>query len=156
MTIRKYFVRYIIFWIPAILAAYLTGSGYTAAYLAQWFLGFFMLLGWGVNTGMFAYSSPRGALGFILAYLGLSVLLITWLFRTPFGSTFYRVLDTAAGAFTFRPLYMLYGVLRDFNVFGELWVAGIVAGACAVGFLCGVFYRQVRPNPYRPTFMGDD
>ena len=130
----------------------MAGRG-TAAEIIQWFFGFFMLLGWTVNTIMATYSHPRQALAFILAYFGINALLIIALSRAPFSSARHVILDHTAGAFTFRPLYMLYQALRDFSIFQELWIAVIITMACGVGFVCGMFYRQVRPNPYRPTFI---
>ena len=151
---RKYLLRYLIIWLPALLASYLLNDSYTFAQIILWFLGFFLLLGWGVNTSMAAYNYPRKTLSFLLAYFGLSVLLIMGLHGASFRSTSYHIFDHTAGALTYRPLYMFFQALLEFNVFAEMWVAGIVVSCCAVGFLCGIIYRQIRPNPYRPTFSG--
>ena len=152
---RKYLFRYLVFWAPAILAAYLLAGRGTTAEIIQWFCGFLMLLVWAVNTGQAAYEYPRQTLTFILAYFGVNALLITALFRAPFGSLRYVILDHTAGAFTFRPLYMLYQTLREFSLSQEeLWITGIVTAVCVVGFICGMLYRQVKPNPCRPTFIG--
>ena len=152
---RKYLIRYLIFWLPAVLASYLFTSREQTFEIILWFLGFFMLLGWGVNTGMCAYNYPRNTLSLLLAYFGANALLITGLHNASFGSTAYRIFDHAAGFFTYRPLEMIYQTLLDFSVFQEMWVVGIVLGFCAVGFLSGLLYRQIRPNPYRPSFMAD-
>ena len=149
---RKYLIRYLISWAPAILSAYiLTPQSPIALQAAQWFFGFVMLFWWAINTGQAAYEYPRQTIIFILAYTGVSALLITMLVGTSFSSAWY-VIDHAAGAFTYRPLYMLYGALLELP-FREMWVAGIVAAACVVGFICGMLYRQIRPDPYRPTFI---
>jgi len=150
---RKYLFRYLIFWLPAIGASYLLNSGEITPQIIRWFFGFFMLFSWGVNTAMFAYNHPRGALSFVFGYFGVNVLLIMGLHNASFGSAGYRIFDHAAGLFTYRPLSMIYSTLLEFPVFQEMWIIGIVTGICLVGFLCGLFYRQVRPNPYRPTFI---
>ena len=152
---RKYLIRYLILWAPAILSAYiLTPQSPTALQLAQWFFGFFMLLSWAVNTGAAAYSYPRQTTIFIFAYSGVNALLITALRAAPYSSVRYPILVHLAGAFTFRPLHMLYESLEYSSItFREMWMAGIVAGACAAGFLWGMLYRQIRPDPNRPTFI---
>ena len=152
---RKHLIRYLIFWAPAVLSAYLlTPQSPTLLQLMQWFFGFFMLFGWALNTGMAAYSYPRQTIIFILAYLGVNALLITRLVGTSYSSGWWAILDHAAGAFTYRPLYMLYKSLQDASASQEeMWIAGIVAGACVAGFIWGVLYRQIRPDPYRPTFI---
>jgi len=151
---RKYFPYYLLFYIPALLVSYLFTSESLLAHIVQWFFGFFMLLGWGVCTAMLAYNYPRGALAFMLAYFGVSVLLIYGLRSASFGSASYVFFDHVGGALSYRPLNMIYQTLLHFSIFQELWVILIIVGSCAVGFVCGVLYRQVRPNPYRPTFIG--
>ncbi|MCL2579119.1 MAG: hypothetical protein FWE32_03715 [Oscillospiraceae bacterium] len=148
----KYLVRYLIFLAPALLASYLLDVRQAVVQIILWFLGFVFLICWTVSTGMFAYNSPRGALAFIFGYFGLSSLLIRGLHQASFRSAGYLIFDHVAGAITYRPLYMLYLTLVDSGVMAEMWVAGIVAGCCLAGFLCGLVYRQIRPNPYRPTF----
>ena len=160
---RKHLLLYIGFWLPAIVSAYLlVPHNTTTMQVVQWFLGFFMLLGWTVNSGMAAYSYPRATFAFIMAYIGVNAALITALVNASllplvdasFGSASYIILDHAAGAFTFRPLYMLYGALREFSIsHEELWVMGIAAAACVIGFICGMFARQLNPDPIRPTFI---
>jgi len=149
---RKYLIRYLIFWAPAVLSAYLLTPQSTILQVAQWFFGFSMLFCWAMNTGMAAYNYPRQSIIFILAYFGVNALLITLLVGAPYSSARYAILDLAAGAFTYRPLYMLYESMLETS-FREIWIAGIVAGACVVGFIWGVLYRQIKPDPYRPTFI---
>ena len=148
---NKYLIRYLIFWAPAVLSAYFLAHFGGIMQVAQWFFGFFMLFGWAINSGMAAYSYPRVTLAFILTYIGVNALLIAALVRQPFGSVGYRILDHVAGAFTYRPLYMFYQAL-EFS-FREMWVAGIVAGACMLGLICGALNRQVKPDPFRPRFI---
>ena len=152
---RKYFIRYLIFWAPAVLSAYVvTSQSPTALQVVQWFLGFFMLFVWGINTGAAAYTYPRQTAIFILAFFGVNALLVTALRAAPYSSFRYPILDHLAGAFTFRPLYMFYESLEASSItFREMWMAAIVAGVCVVGFVWGILYRQIRPDPYRPTFM---
>ena len=149
---RKYFIRYLIFWAPAILSAYLLVPLGVAGQAAQWFLGFFMLLGWALNSGMAAYSHPRGTLAFITAYIGVNAALIALLVDTSFSAASYAIIDHAAGAFSYRPLYMLYEALL-YSPFREMWMAGIIAAACVVGFICGLLCRQLNPDPFRPKFI---
>ena len=151
---RKYFFRYLVFYMPALLASYIFTSGNLFAHIVQWFFGFFMLLGWGACTAMLTYNYPRNALAFLFAYFGVSVLLIYGLHNASFGSASYVFFDHVAGALTYRPLNMIYRTLLHFPIFQELWIIIIIIASCAVGFVCGMFYRQIRPNPYRPTFMG--
>ena len=149
---RKYLIRYLLFWAPAILATYFLMSHDAIGQVVQWFMGFLMLLGWAVNSGMAAYNHPRGTLVFIMAYIGVNTVLIIALINTSFRAASYAILDHAAGAFTYRPLYMLYGALES-SIFREMWVVGIVAAACLVGFICGVLSRQLNPDPIRPKFI---
>ena len=165
---RNILLRYLIIWAPVLLAAYLLDFRHTYwqaigwrpelfflfGQIALWVIGAFFLIGWAVNTGVFAYHYPRQALAFLFAYFGLSALLIMRLHDASFGSVSYLIFEHGAGALTYRPLYMFYRVLLEFHVFAEMWTAGIIAGVCAVGFLCGVLYRRIRPNPYHPTFSG--
>jgi len=155
---RKYILRYTVILLPALLAYYLAyfllPPGNIPIQIAQWVLGFFLLLGWGVNSAAAAYHYPRYTISFMLAYVGVSTLLVWGRYHSSFGTTAYTVLDHAAGALTYRPLAMLYQALQDFNIFQELWLIGILTCCCAIGFLCGLIYRQIRPNPYHPTMMG--
>jgi len=112
-----------------------------------------MLFGWAMTTSTVTYNYPRQALTFILVYCGVNALLITLLEGAPFGSVRYTILDHTAGAFSYRPLYMLYESLLESSTFREMWIAGVVAGACVAGFIWGMFYRQIKPDPYRPTFI---
>ena len=152
---RKYLIRYLIFWAPAILSAYLLAPfNTTVMQVVQWFLGFVLLFGWAINSGVAAYSYPYGTIAFIMTYVGVNAILITALVNASFGSASYIILDHAAGAFTFRPLYMLYDALRESSIaMEEMWIAGIVAIVCVVGFICGMFSRQLNPDPIRPTFI---
>ena len=151
---RKYLIRYLIPWVPAVLLAYiLTPQSPTFLQIVQWFFGFVMLFWWAINTGQAAYEYPRQTTVFILAYAGVNALLITLIVDTPYSSRWWAVLDHAAGAFTYRPLYMLYESMQEASIFREMWMVGIIAGACLVGFVWGMLYRQMRPDPYRPTFI---
>ena len=151
---RKVLLRYFLIWAPVLAASYLMDLERTLWQIVLWVLGFIFLLGWGTTTAVGAYHHPRQTLAFLLAYTGLAALLIYWLHETPFGSASYPIFDHAAGALSYRPLYMLYNALRNAGVFAELWTAGTLLFTCAAGFLCGVIYRWIRPNPYRPTFSG--
>jgi len=153
-VMRRYLIRYLIFWAPAVLTAFiLTLLSNTLLIVAQWFFGFFMLLAWAFNTGMFTYNHPRGALVFVLAFPGVNALLITALAEASYSTATYSILVLMAGAFTFRPLHMLYESIRETSSFPEMLIAGIITAACVVGFIWGVLYRLVRPDPYRPTFI---
>ena len=149
---RKYLILYLIFWVPAVLSAYFLVPLGGVGQVAQWFLGFLMLLAWAVISGYAAYDYPRSTLAFITAYIGVNAALITVLVNTSFSAAGYIIIDHAAGAFTYRPLYMLYGALL-YSLFREMWVAGIVAAACVVGFICGLLCRQLNPDPFRPKFI---
>ena len=151
---RKHLIFYPIILLPALLAYYILPAGNAIADIAQWVIALLMLLGWGIVTAVIAYGSPRFALALLLAYFGVCTLLIYGVSEASLGTPAYAVFDFAAGALTYRPLNMFYQTLREFNVFGEMWVLVIIVGFCTAGLLSGMIYRRMRPNPYRPTFTG--
>lgn len=146
----KYLRRYLIFWLPAAVVAYCFSAPALASQIAQWFCAFFMLFGWGVNTGMFAYRYPRNALAFVCAYLGLNILIIIGLYKTSYATTAHLLLNQIGGAFSFRPLDIFLMALLDFNIQHEVVVVCIVAGFCLAGWLVGLICRRIYPDPTRP------
>ncbi|HHY51828.1 MAG TPA: hypothetical protein GX499_01105 [Clostridiales bacterium] len=147
----KYLFRYLIFWLPAAVAAYFFSGGSSTATLAfQWFGAFFMVLGWSVNTGMMAYHHPRQGLALLLAWLGVNILIITALYRTSYQSSLHWFLLNVGGVLSFKPLDIFIVALLDFPFQHELIVTCTLAACCFFGWICGTLYRRIRPNPYRP------
>lgn len=147
----KYYIRYLILWLPAVLASYaFSGSG-RFAHQVQLFCAFFMVLGWAANTGMAAYHYPRGTLSALLTYTGFNILVIVFLYSSYQGSTRYTVLRTAGGILSFQPLDVLVRAIRPFtNLPHELVVTLFLIACCVIGYIAGLVQRRVRPNPYSP------
>ena len=150
-AMNKYLLRYLIFWLPGAVAAYLFSRGSSTAAMAfQWFGAFFLVLGWSVNTGMTAYRYPRQALALLLAWRGISILVIMALYRSSYQSPLHWWLLNVGGALSFRPLDIFIVALLDFPVQHEMVVTCGLGICCFVGWLCGVAFRWIRPDPYRP------
>lgn len=149
---RKYMLRYLIFWLPAAIVAYLFNRADMISQIAQWATALFMLFGWSANTGMAAYHYPRNTLALILAYLGGSILLIMSMYAVPYSSTPHFWLNTLGGLLSFRPLGIFVKALLDFNIRQELVVTCALSACCMAGYLVGLIVRRIRPNPYRPRF----
>lgn len=149
---KRYLLRYFYFWLPAILVATFFNNSGMPSQIAQWFTAFFMVFAWAVNTGMLAYHHPRNTLALALAYGGLHILLITAFYRTTGAA--HAWLRQIAGLFSFRPLGIFIKALLDFTIQHEMVVTAALTGCCLLGWFCGVVYRQMRPNPYKPKFYG--
>lgn len=149
---RKYILRYFIFWLPAAVVAYFFAGSSMASQVAQWLCAFFMLFGWSANTGMFAYNYPRNALALILAYLGVSILVIMTMYSVPYSSSSHYWLNTLGGLLSFKPLAIFVKALLDFNIQQEMVVTGALTACCFIAYLVGLIVRRIRPNPYRPRF----
>jgi len=150
---RKYIIRYLIFWLPAVLVAYFYNRPDTASHIAQWFAAFIMLFGWSINTGMCAYYFPRRTLALILMYLGVSVLVIIWMYSAPYASATHNWLRLWGGVLNFKPLEILLMAILEFNVRHELVVTYTLGAFCLLGYIVGIIYRYIRPDPYKPKMM---
>lgn len=152
---RQYAVRYVVFWLPALLVSYFFSNQSMTSQVLQWFFAFFLLLGWSVNTGMAAYNFPRATLSLWLAYTGLHILAITSLYAAPYGSGRYTVLKAVSGFLSYRPLRIftrvLEGLVPQFPP--ELCILGGLSACCLIGYLIGLVQRRVNPNPYRPRIL---
>lgn len=154
---RKHLLRYLIFLVPALAVAWLARplSGILSAETltgARWFVAFFMLLGYGLCTAMFAYRSPRGAAAFILYYTGFNLLIITAFYAAEYGAAAYGVLRDYGGALSYVPLGVLVEALLEMNLRRPEVIVTLVLAICmGAGYLGGVIRRRSAPDPYRPT-----
>lgn len=147
---RKYALRYLVFWLPAVLVAYFYTLDSNLSITLQWFTAFFMILGWSVNTGMAAYHTPRSALSLLLCYTGFHILLIVCLASADRRSGLYLLLRSFGGILSYKPLGILLRAVRTMVALPEFFVLGILAGGCALGWIIGVVQRRISPNPYSP------
>jgi hypothetical protein len=154
--VKKYLLRYAIFWLPAVLVAYLFNNNMEISHILLWFTAFFMLLGWAVNTGMAAYYEPSSAIAALMTYTGAHLLIILFLYNTDSRSGLGVVLRQAGGALSFIPLDIFVTALRRYSpsIPHELYVTGFLVACCLAGYLAGLFRRRSRPNPYRPVMKG--
>lgn len=150
---KKYFLRYLIFWAPAVIIALFFNSALMVSQVLQWFFAFFMLFGWAVNTGMAAYRYPRKTLSSLLIYLGVNLLIIVWLYSTSLDSRTSRMLVKIGGIFSYTPQDILLKALLEFNIPHEIYITFLIVLLCFIGYLCGLIARRVRPSPYQPRIM---
>lgn len=172
---RKYLIRYLIFWAPAVIAAYVLGGDGAALALRhffdrlpledpaltaqiavvgiQWFFAFFMLIGWGINTGMWAYHRPYGALTAVFVYAGFNVLAASIVYATDYRSGTHIVLRAVGGFFSYKPLEVLLNILKDFRIAAEFVIIAIITACCLLGFVIGILQRRVNPDPYSPRII---
>jgi len=144
---RKFILRYLFFWAPAFILSFFFRGGLMQLYTLKWFFAFFMLFGWGVNTAMAAYHYPRRTMSGILMYVGFNILAIVGLYSW---DGVNRAVYYLGGIFSFTPLDILVVALLDFNIPHELYVALLVFCICSLGWIAGMLYRRVNPDPYRP------
>lgn len=150
---RKYILRYLIFWLPAAITFYVYHNSSMLSQVLQWFFAFFMLLGWAVNTGMAAYHYPRKVLSLIFGYTGVNVLLTVILYRSFTGTTLHYVMGNFGGLFSYNPLDVFVMAIVDFNISHELYVLGFLVACCLLAYIIAIIYRWMNPNPYRPRIL---
>jgi hypothetical protein len=151
--VKKYLVRYVIFWLPAALVAYLFNNSMAASHILLWFTAFFFLLGWGVNTGMAAYRYPRAVLAALLTYTGVHLIVIELLYRQDGRTLLGVLLRRVGGAFSFIPLDMFVKALRQYSpsIPHELYATVLLIAVCLIGYLAGLLRRRSHPDPYHPV-----
>ena len=150
---RKYMLRYLLLWLPAAAVALFYNHATTLSQALQWIFAGVMVLGWAANTGMCAYHYPRTTLSLILFYTGMSIFSITMQVSVRYGSQLYDAVHRWGGLLSFRPLDILVVALLDFRIPQEAYVVGFLVLLCLTGYLVGLLYRRIRPNPYRPRVM---
>ena len=146
----KYMLRYIIFWLPALIVAYAFNNNMLISHVLQWLFAFFLIFGWAANTGMAAYELPRQTLVFLFIYIGVTILIIVGIYSTDPREIPHVLLRHVAGATSVVPLSIMMKALHDFNIPHEAVVSGVLVGGCIIGYIAGVVSRRVNPNPYRP------
>lgn len=148
---RSYLLRYLIFWLPAALMSYVFNFEGETVHVIQWFCVFFMLFGWGVNTGMAAYHYPRSTLSALLTYTGFNIIVIAVMYVSAEGEGLYLVTRSIGGIFSFGPLDALVQALKNFSgLMWEMCATGTLIAVCVIGYVVGLVQRRVSPNPYRP------
>ena len=145
---KKYWLRYLLFWAPAFLVACLYNNPSALSQSLQWTFAVLLVTGWAVNTAMLAYHAPRTALSALLIYFGTHLLAITQLYR--YSGAHDSLVRLLCGAFSFTPLDVIVRALLDFTIPHELYIAFFLTAVCALGYLAGLFYCWHNPNPYRP------
>lgn len=150
---KRYVLRYLIFWLPAALVAYFFNNETLLSQILQWFFAFFMLFAWSVNTAMAACRNPRGTLSLLLAYGGIHALMLTAIYNADFRSGLYVVLRAVSGVFSFRPLGVFVHAVDPFNLYSELLVLSVIVVCCFAGFLFGAVRHRVCPDPYHPRII---
>ena len=161
----KYYLRYMIFWLPAALVSLFFNNSAVLATAwsqaqvfknisiwAQWLCAFFMLFGWGVTTATASYRFPRATMSFVLSCTGINLLIITMLYATHYGSPIYNFLRNYAGILSYIPLSIIKKALEDFNIQQEVVVTLMLFACCIIGYIAGLVRRRVSPNPYRPRY----
>lgn len=149
---KKYLLRYLIFWLPAIAVAYFFTNSSSLSQVLQWFFAFFMLFGWAANTAMAASHFSSSTLSALLAYLGFHLVAIYIVYTTDFRSGLHIVLRTLGGLFSFKALAVFKSLADSLNWWGEIAVVLLVFCCCLLGFLVGLVHRRLHPDPYRPRF----
>jgi hypothetical protein len=112
----------------------------------QWFFAAFMIFGWGLNSAMAAYKLPRQTLAAALTYLGVNILIAVGIYSYGIGG----LLRSLGGILSFTPLDILIVALLDFTIPHELYIVVTLFCVCVLGWVAGVFYRRIHPDPYRP------
>lgn len=150
---KKYLLRYFIFWLPAVLVAYFYNNAGMLSQTLQWVCAILMIVGWSVNTGFAAYYYPMTTLSILLFYSGVSVIVITAQYMTQYGSIAHTLLHQWGGIISYKPLDILVMAILDFNIPHEIYVVGALIALCAVGLAAGLIQRRIHPNPYHPKIM---
>lgn len=151
---RKYLLRYLVFWVPAVVVAYFFSSAAFPSQIAQWFTAFFMLFGWGINTGMAAYRHPLPTLSFLLCYAGLNILVVMTMYSAEVGGAMYVFLHRFGGIFSFQAVNIFVQTLKGYpGLYAELVVVEVLLGCALVGYLVGLVQRRVNPSPYSPRIF---
>ena len=148
---KKYILRYLLFWLPAAAISYFYNNTSGLSQVLQWVFASVMAVAWAVNTGMAAYLYPRTTLSLVFAYSGVSAFLILALYSAPYKS--YYILQPLAGMFGYVPLDIYVMALLDFNIPHEWYVTIFLVTLCLIGYLIGLICRRLRPNPYRPVIV---
>lgn len=159
---RKYLFRYLIFWLPAAVVAYLFTRGMPWSHLIgdtapwhqipQWFTAFFMVFGWSANTGMAAYHYPRATLSALLCYTGFNILITVTMYTVGSEGALGSLLWSFGGILSFKPLSIFVTTLKSLRPpwpWEMILLCGLVA-CMAIGFIVGLVQRRVNPNPYSP------
>ncbi|MCL2068376.1 MAG: hypothetical protein FWH00_00600 [Oscillospiraceae bacterium] len=148
---RKYLLRYLIFWLPALLAALLLrGNRSMLAEAVQFFCGFFMLFGFAVNSGMAARAYPRSTLTAIMLYFGAGTLLMSLVYTGRLQSLFGEYSRTIAGIFSYVPLGVFLRKMLDFNIMHEVYIISGISIFMFIGWAMGLLYVHHNPNPKSP------
>ncbi len=146
----KNYLIYLLFLLPALIVAWFFNNDTSLSITLQWFFGFFMLIGFGVNTASATYRYPRATMSFILLYTGVNLLIITAFYASSYGTPMYNFLRHYAGALCYVPLEIMVEALLDFNMPQEVLVTIAVVVCMLIGYLFGLVHRHVKPDPYRP------
>lgn len=147
---RKYLLRYLIFWLPAVTVSCFFNNSTMLSHILQWFFCFFMVFGWAVNTGMAAYRQPRPALAALLVYSGFNIIITVVKYTTDPREGLGVVLRRVGGLFSYNALDIMVRAISQFSIPHELCVLGLVAGCCFVGYVVGLVQRRIHPDPYSP------
>lgn len=146
----KNYLVYLFFLLPALLVSLFFKNSSTLSIVLQWFFGFFMLIGFGVNTASAAYRYPRAAMSFILVYAGVNLLIVTALYASDYDSLPYVILRDYGGFLSYLPLGIMVKAITDFNIQHEVVITLLITACCLIGYIFGLVHRRVKPDPYSP------
>ena len=150
---RKYLIRYLVFWFPAFVASVFFSRPGNFSQLAQIFFGFFMLFGWAANTYMAARRYPSSTLTLLLFYSGSSLVLTDLQYkgtlRQLFGDAHYMV----GGIFSYIPMDIFIQKTLDFKIQHEIYVIAVIVAFALLGWIAAILFRYNNPDPARPKFV---
>ena len=147
---KSYYLRYIVLWAPACLAACFFNNTGTASQVLQWICVALMIVGWTINTAMSAYNFPALALANTLLYFGVNEVLAILFYSTNGGAN-AKLIQRLTGLFSYTPLDIVVTHILDLDIPHELYIIGFLSICMAGGVVAALYYRRIRPNPYRPS-----
>lgn len=135
--------RYLIFWIPALLASVLLGENTLLCQSIKWFFAFFMLLGIAVNTAFIALEDLRGALALVLGYMGINYLLVLALYSFSLSPSSHGFIMGLIGIFSFTPLDIILRNILYLNIPHEMYLVSLVTVLAAAGIAGAMVYKKL-------------
>jgi len=147
---RKYYLAYALFILPALVFALVSNRGGPSFTAVQWVFALVFLLGFGFTTYLAAYPYPRQTFSFILMYAGVNLIIYYFFYMSVFGTAAYVFLRDYGGALSYVPLGVLVDALNDSVQNAEVYVILTAALSMLVGYFAALVKRRVKPYPYSP------
>ena len=147
---RKYYLTYALFLLPALTAALFFNDGSAISIVAAWAFALLLLIGFAVTTYLAAYPFPRQTFALILFYTGLNLVIYYLFYTSVYGTALYNILRDYGGALSYVPLGVFVDTFGDLRQNIEVYVILSVTLCMLLGFFAALVKRRVKPNPYRP------